>query len=131
MSLIERAVKRMDDVHAAAPVYPEAELRDESTLEKAVQRQRLHPAQHIEPHLQASHPQRGVVLEAIADDDWTVGPDTAFLPNDFDDIGRNEQRRRIENHDAVGITLAQFGEQFPHRLAGQQLRGLAMRTTCG
>ena len=92
MSLIERAVKRMDNVPAAPPAHPEAGLRDASVVEQALQRQRLHPAPHIEPHLQPSHRQPSVALEAITDDDWTIGPDAALEPNGFDDIERAGER---------------------------------------
>ena len=92
MSLIERAVKRMDDVHAVPPAHPEAGLRDASVVEQALQRQRLHPTPHIEPHLQPSHLQPSVALEAITDDDWTIGPDAGVEPNGFDNIERTDER---------------------------------------
>lgn len=92
MSLIERAVKRMDDVHAAPPAHPDAALRDASVVEQALHRQRLHPAPHIEPHLQPSHRDPGVALEAVTDDDWTPVPDPLLEANGFDDLDRRDEQ---------------------------------------
>ena len=92
MSLIERAVKRMDDVHAAPPAHPETGLHDAIGVEKAMQRQRLQTGAQIEPHLQASHRPAGVALEAIPDGEWTLGPDVALEAAGYDEIDLADER---------------------------------------